>query len=358
MRMVVGAGSILALVVAPGCSVEESGRVTAWGINLAGAEFGARNPGFSSARPGRHGREYIFPSEGTLGYYADRGLSLIRLPISWERLQAEPFGALDPEYSGRVLTFMDQASARGCRVVLDLHNYGRYREADEELVVGGSALDSAGLPAAALADLWLRLARRVEHHPALHALGLMNEPHDMGDLDWHATSGEVVAALRRAGHQMWIWVAGDGWSKAHEWQERNPSENWIHDPLQRVAYEAHVYWDADSSGLYRLSFAEEQRLDGQILTRGAKSIEPFSAWCTRNGVIGVIGEFGIPWNDAGWLPVLDGFLLEIKRQGLTSCAWAGGDWWGDYSLALGPRGGADCEPLASILRCGPGRIRE
>jgi len=57
--------------------------------------------------------------------------------------------------------------------------------------------------------------------------------------------------------------------------------------------------------------------------------------------LGVIGEFGVPWHDREWRPVFDRFLVELERRGMTACAWAGGDMWGDYilSLHLGPGAG-------------------
>lgn len=321
------------------------------GVNLAGAEFGTEAPGYSNASPGTHGEDYVFPSEETLRWFTDRGLKVLRLPLAWERLQPEPGGPLDPVHAQRVLEFLDLARMFEGRVVLDLHAYGRYRVAAgdvvHELVVGDPL--ERGLEAGHLADFWLRLAARVHDHPALLAYGLMNEPHDMGDADWHATSSAVVQALRDAGDRNWIWVAGDGWSKASEWGIRNPDRPWIDDPLDRTAYEAHVYFDADGSGRYVLSYADELAIDPKAAARGRGRLAPFAAWCRRNRVRGVVGEFGVPWYDEGWLPVLDDFLAAIEAHGMTACAWAGGDWWGDYPLSLQPRNGLEVAPLRAML---------
>ena len=327
------------------------------GVNLAGAEFGMEVPGYSNASPGEHGEAYVFPSEDTVRWFTDRGLRVLRLPLAWERLQPEPAGPLEPTYAQRVLELLDLAQLHGARVVLDLHSYGRYRMAAhgtvQELVVGDPLDRERGLKAEHLADLWIRVAARVHDHPALLAYGLMNEPHDMGDADWHATSSSVVAALREAGDRSWVWVAGDGWSKAAEWAAHNPAQPWVDDPLERVAYEAHVYFDADGSGRYGSSFADELAADPSAAARGRERLEPFAAWCERHGVRGVVGEFGVPWYDAGWLPVLDEFLAAVQDHGMTACAWAGGDWWGDYPLSLQSRGGREVAPLSAMLRRAP-----
>lgn len=352
--------TIVILILLTGCRELRERPSGGIGVNLAGAEFGSNVPDFSSGNPGLHGQDYMFPSEKSLSYYAQRGINLVRLPLSWERLQPKPMYRLDPTYMGRIEDFLDLALMHGCQVVLDLHNYGRFREQHRgrvrELLLGASTSRQEGLNSAALADLWLRVAQRVSRHPALHAYGLMNEPHDMGAGSWlegggwHAISRHVVATLRASGDQNWIWVAGDGWSKASEWDVHNPPTPWVSDTLGRVAYEAHVYFDRDASGRYQVPFAEERRIDPQIHDRAVKNLAPFSDWCSQNDVPGVIGEFGIPWNDGGWLPLLDRFLAEVQEQGMIACAWAGGDMWGDYILSLNPPGIAEAPPLLVIQR--------
>jgi endoglucanase len=178
----------------------------------------------------------------------------------------------------------------------------------------------------------------------------MNEPHDMGRADWHSTSNQVVRGLRGAGDQTWIWVAGDGWSKAHEWSQHNPSAPWIYDPLKRTAYEAHLYFDEDGSGRYQKTFEQELQVDPNLLLRGVERLEVFVQWCRRGKVPGVIGEFGVPWYGAAWLPVLDRFLVRAQQEQMTAIAWAGGDWWGDYPLSLQPRNDQEVGPLNAILR--------
>ena len=340
----------LLLLALGACSLGEQVPTIGYGINLAGAEFGTHRADFSNRNCGKYGQDYIFPSINTLGYYGERGLRIIRLPLSWERLQPTLGGGLDPVYTGRVLEQLDAASFHACKVVLDLHNYGRYRVAEGGLVMELTLDDLGGLRHEHLSDLWLRLGEEVRDHPALLAYGLMNEPHDMGAGNWHASSSQVVRKLREEGDRTWIWVAGDGWSKAHEWTMHNPTSPWIDDPLGRTVYEAHVYFDSDGSGRYQATFAQELQLDPGLAMRGVQRLEPFARWCREGGAYGVIGEFGVPWYDQGWIPVLERFLKRVDEADMSAIAWAGGDWWGDYPLSLQPRGDTEVAPLKAIMR--------
>lgn len=327
-------------------------RGAGFGVNLAGAEFGALRPDFSNANAGTHGTDYFFPSRDAMVYYANRGISLVRVPLSWERLQPRLGEQLDPGYLARILECLDHASQLDCSVVLDVHNYGRYRlqrgDRVEELIVADQRRKQSELDSSFLVDLWLRLSDHVRGHPAVTAYGLMNEPHDMAGADWHATSNKVVSALRGAGDQTWIWVAGDAWSSAEKWNRYNPPRPWVHDDLGRIAYEAHVYFDANGSGKYERSYAEETRLDPRTAHRGRERMQPFLEWCDRNSAVGVIGEFGVPWSDPGWMPVLEEFLMEVRRHDIKACAWAGGDYWGDYPLSLQARDGQDVATLKRL----------
>src|SRR5258708_373742 len=56
------------------------------GVNLAGAEFGVRRD-FCNENPGAFGRDYTYNSEPSIAYFAERGITLFRVPFRWERIQ-------------------------------------------------------------------------------------------------------------------------------------------------------------------------------------------------------------------------------------------------------------------------------
>ena len=53
-----------------------------FGVNLSGAEWGNRYPG-------TFGTDYTYPTASELDYYKSKGLTLIRLPFLWERVQPD-----------------------------------------------------------------------------------------------------------------------------------------------------------------------------------------------------------------------------------------------------------------------------
>jgi aryl-phospho-beta-D-glucosidase BglC (GH1 family) len=134
------------------------------GVNLAGAEFG-------EALPGVYNQDYTYPGVAQLNYYKARGLELIRLPFKWERLQRTLNGPLDSAELARIDTFLNLAEARGMRVILDMHNYGRYKISGTNYIIG-----SPEVPRDAFRDVWERIAAHVKDRDCIWAYGIMNEP--------------------------------------------------------------------------------------------------------------------------------------------------------------------------------------
>jgi hypothetical protein len=66
-----------------------------------------------------------------------------------------------------------------------------------------------------------------------------------------------VTAIRATGDRHVVCVEGYPWAAARDWPVHHPRP-WISDPLGRVRYEAHQYWDADRSGRYARSYADER----------------------------------------------------------------------------------------------------
>jgi endoglucanase len=309
------------------------------GVSLAGAEFGT-SKGFSNANPGPFGKAYTFPTEKTIAYFAQHGIPLLRVPFLWERVQPRLGEALDADHLKRLREVTAHARKHGAKVVLDVHNYGRYRlvhDGQPRSVIIDEVVDGKTLVSREqFADLWTRLSDAFQADAGVEAYGLMNEPHDMKGSDWKAISQAAVTAIRRGGDGKRIWVGGDSWSSAERFVKANGPKAWIDDPKHAITYEAHCYFDRDASGTYKQSYTDEAKSDPKIDTRGARRIQPFADWCHANSVPGVIGEYGVP-DDPGWSRVLDGFLAATNAAGLSTCWWAAGEWWGGYPLSLQPR---------------------
>ena len=230
------------------------------GMDVAGGEFGADAPGFSNESPGTYGASYRYDGPETFRYLARRGLSLVRLPFRWERIQPRLGEALAPGEVARIRRTVAYAHEAGLQVILDLHNFGAYRTpaGDERL---GAEIDQS-----TFADTWRRIALAFRDVPGVIGYDLMNEPAAVqaGDAptperSWERLSQAAVTAIRETGDGRIVFVGGYPWSAAGDWPAHHPKP-WIADPLGRIRYEAHQYWDTDRSGRYLRSYAEEEAL--------------------------------------------------------------------------------------------------
>ena len=224
---------------------------------MAGGEFGTDGAGFSNAAPGIYGATYRYDPPQTFRALARRGIRLVRLPFRWERVQPQLGGELDPAEVERIRETVAAAHAAGLVVVLDLHNFGEYRTA------AGSARLGAEVDAPTFADTWRRLALAFGATPGVVGYDLMNEPAQVqpagatAERTWEAFSQAAVSAIRSTGDRRVVFVEGYPWSAAADWPAHHPRP-WISDPLGKVRYEAHEYWDADRSGRYALLYADER----------------------------------------------------------------------------------------------------
>ncbi len=306
------------------------------GVNLAGPEFG------ENTLPGRLGSEYTWNSEGTFWYFASKGLNLVRIPFRWERMQPLLRGPLDAEYLGGLKQNVAWARKYGLRVIIEPHNYGRYKIDGREYVIDNAHDGAVRVSTLDLLDFWERMSEEFRDEDTVYAYDLMNEPHNMGSASWKVTSQTVLSAIRNRGDNKLIMVPGDDWSSANRWVRNHGTQGWIVDPANRFSYQAHQYFDPDESGRYRDGYTAPSE------DFGAQRVAAFLDWCRNNGARGFLGEYGVPNDDPRWLAVLDRFLAKLDEAGVDSTYWAAGDWWGDYKLSIQPRDGADRVQLATL----------
>ena len=152
------------------------------GVNLAGAEFG-------SNVPGTFGTDYTYPTHAEIDYYASKGMSVIRLPFLWERVQHTKNGALDAVELGRLDDVVNYTTGKGLKIEIEPHNYG---------YGFGALIGSAQTPNSAFADVWGKLALHFKSNPDV-IFGLMNEPHDQSASAWLGSANAAIAAIRNAG---------------------------------------------------------------------------------------------------------------------------------------------------------------
>jgi endoglucanase len=332
--------SIIIMIVVVCCTMFDAHSEQLFGVNLSGAEWGNRYPG-------TFGTDYTYPTASELDYYKSKGLTLIRLPFLWERVQSTLYGNLNSVEIGRIQSVVSAAASRGMYVVLDAHNYGRYGLGTfGDVTSHGNVIGSSAVPASAFADFWTKMASTFKGNAGVFGYDLSNEPHDMNGL-WAEDAQAAINGIRSVDAESNIIIEGDGWSGAQYWASNNPSFP-LNDPYNHVVYEAHLYFDSNSSGNYSQSYDAQ----GAYPTIGVDRVMPFIQWLASHRVGGYVGEYGVPHSDARWLTVLDNFLNTLNTNNVFGTYWAGGPWWNwcSDSLAVEPCGGKDAPQMATLAK--------
>ena len=230
----------------PSSPVSDHAVLPRW-ISVAGLEFGSDQPDFCNDATGLLGQNYFLNSRVTFERLAKHGFTTFRIPFRWERLQPTLGQPLDPNGVQDLRLQLNLAARVNGRVLLDLHNYGRYTcRVDGNPTDCGLGEELSGqvrVETDHLADFWARMAHAFSGQPALIGYGLMNEPHDLPEGAWIEASRKAAEAIRNQGDRTRLYVAGDRWSSSAHWDRYNPQHPWIEDPEGRVTYEAHCYLD-------------------------------------------------------------------------------------------------------------------
>jgi endoglucanase len=180
----------------------------------------------------------------------------------------------------------------------------------------------------------------------------MNEPHDLpeGADAWAYLAQSATDAIRAVDQTAWVLVPGYSWQSARFWPENNTTLNVV-DPVGRVLYAAHQYFDADYTGTYSIGYDAGQTTP----TIGVERLSPFLDWLESRNAGGILTEYGVPDSDSRWLPVLEAFLaaLDANARIAGGTYWAAGPWWGGYPLSIEPNLGD--RPQMSVLQQHPSR---
>lgn len=300
------------------------------GVNIAGAEFNG------DQLPGVLFKNYIYPNNAELDYFASIGATVIRLPFLWERIQPSLFGELAPAELQNIATTVALAKSNGMCVVLDVHNYGSYR---------GKAIGSTQVPIKAFIDLWTRLAEQFGD-ASTTAFDLMNEPFNLPVDQWASVAQQTVNTIRKQGAKNLILVSGGRWSGVHDWFSTaggisNASTfAAFHDSEQRTLIEVHQYADANYSGTGQQCVAAGN-FNGMF--------DKITNWASTNGQRLFLGEFGVPPNQQ-CLDALAVILSHTENKNVWRgwTYWAAGQWWGNYPLSIEPQNGKEAPQTAII----------
>ncbi|MBD8472836.1 glycoside hydrolase family 5 protein [Pseudomonas sp. CFBP 8770] len=315
----------MALVLGSGAAFADVPMVQ---INVSGAEFS------ENAFPGVEGTHYFFPREGFFANWKRRGIQSVRFPLKWERLQPTLGGAFDPTYAKLIDKMLVQAAQANMQVILDVHNYGRYR---------GKIIGTREVTVAHYKNLMTQMARRWSPYSALAGYDLMNEPHDESDAIWPTAAQAGIDAIRSIDKTRPIYVEGRSWASAERWPHYNDELLKLKDPSNKLIFSAHIYIDPDGSGNYKNRISG--KWDPDI---GVNRAKPFVEWLKRNGKKGHIGEFGVPDNDPRWLDAAERLHKYLALQCMPLTYWSSGPYWGGYFMAVEPINGK-ARPQWSVM---------
>ncbi|MGB4415804.1 MAG: glycoside hydrolase family 5 protein [Paludibacter sp.] len=294
-----------------------------FGVNLASAEFGHGSP-----IPGEIDVHYFYPTVEDLEYWKSKGLTLIRIPFKWERIQHELNGSLNKDEVSKIKYLLNEASRLDMKIILDLHNYGRRKVANKARIIGEDSLSIENFT-----NFWGQMAKEFNGHKAIYGYGLMNEPHDMlQTTPWEKIAQACIFEIRKYDNKTTVIVGGNYWSSANRWLEESNYLKNLYDPSNNTIFEAHVYFDEDGSGVYRRGYDEEKAHP----FIGIERTQPFVKWLKENKLKGFIGEYGVPADDQRWLVCLDNLLSYLQQQGVNGTYWAAGAKWNKYILSVQP----------------------
>jgi endoglucanase len=274
------------------------------GINLSGPDLNANKI------PGTVNVDYIWPRAEDIDYWLSKGCNIIRQPFLWERMQPVQFGPLDSAQLRYLDTVVAHVTGAGAVLVVDVHNEGYGY---------GNLVGSPATPAAALADLWTKLATHYAGNQ-LTAFGLMNEPSaNIGVAPWTGIVNTVLAAIRATGARNTCLVSGcsdDALSFIIDGDAQGMLA--VHDPINNWICEVHQYLDTDGYG---------DSSEVVSPTIGPERVANVTAWARRSGIKLYLGEFGAGPTAAGAVAI--GNLLAYLQN--NSDVWVAATMWGAFA---------------------------
>jgi hypothetical protein len=303
-----------------------------------------------------------WPISGDWTYLASKGVTFVRLAISWEGLQPTLSAALNSTYLANLTAAVAAASAQGIKVIIDIHNYAHYAlpAAWGTTVVtagngGGTAanvavLGDATLTQATFVDLWTRLATAFVGNAGVKGYGIMNEPTNIGSSTaWPLAAQAAVDTIRTIDTSTPIYVCGDATVNAASFDAAFYQPTPITGTF--IVNEAHHYPDYNpatttpgGSGKYTGTYTS-YGINNYI--SGVQGLITWVGWLKQKGYQGWLGEINVPNNvtdaNAQWLNVISGCEEFLVQQGIPVSMYfygANNAGSGD-AIQINPQAGVD-----------------
>jgi len=178
-----------------------------------------------------------------------------------------PNGPSMPARSRREGVSRQGGDARGMRVIIDLHNYGRYSTNIDDAGSGNGAVIGSHAVPRCFEDLWTKLATALQRTPRACAVRPDNEPTQDSRRSGQGRAGGSHAI--RPSHEDNHYVEGDVWASAYDWQGQCRS------PSNRVGFVDQV---VGGSAIHRLGIVLWHRRPRQHLPPRSMVVS-----CRRSG---------------------------------------------------------------------------
>lgn len=257
----------------------------------------------------------MIDSQASLDFLASRGVTLVRIPLPWGRLQPTLGGALDSVYTPKLQTLVTRCGNAGIKVALDQHSSGGwmsnylsirfYADAYTHVfynAANGGALGSCqAITEAQFVDFWTRIEALFGSDDNVIAYDLVNEPFTNTGLrndyipraTYRQFQQAAVTALQEAGCSKDFWIEGINSSQMDGWAAREGAP-WITDIIGgKIVYSPHTYPLSDGNGNQEYT-ANDYRTQHFI-----SDFDGFEAWRAQYGVRALVGETGWPSHEYG-----------------------------------------------------------
>lgn len=310
---VANAAPVAASTATSATTSSTSSQVAFAGINIAGFDFGCGIDGTCNTAS-----TFDVASQGTgiqqmQHFVSDDGLNTFRLPVAWQYLINNNLGGpLDPTNTAaydKLVTGCVAAGAAMC--IIDIHNYARY---NGKII----AQDPDGPTNEQYTSLLSQVAMKYANVSQV-AFDIMNEPHDIPDLQaWANTSQLAVNAIRTAGAtNQQILIPGTDFTSAATFANvSGPVLLGVTNPdgsTDNLLFNVHKYLDSDGSGTHA----------NCVTNNIDTAFAPLAAFLRQNNRTAILTETGGGPSDASCAQMLcqqnDFIKYVFLMSGLVRC---------------------------------------
>lgn len=290
------------------------------GANLSGGEY---NPGFEKLWT-----NYVYPTNAELDYLASKGMNVARVPFCSHRMATD----------WKIVTdLIAYAKTKNIKIVLDLHQFGTFRDnsgTGQQVGQNQEATDN-------FIAFWVDMAKKCKGMDNV-LFNIMNEPNKQSLDEWWNVVYKIVPLIQAVDPDRVLVIPGGAWDGAWKWVEVGNGTRALKLPKSdKIVFEVHQYFDDWSSG------TSTQVVPGS----GATRLNAVTDWARANKVKLFLGEFGTGADAAS--------LKELNDAAKVLCTntdvwygwtyWCMGPWMGNYIFSLEPKSGQDTEQMKILL---------